>query len=189
MTKKQKVMEKTVIELLIDMEDLEGYKISLVDEPANESYFLAFQANKTKMMFAADEDKHIITGAVLIPQMKIYRRDERGEYYVFFNDETVKKIAYAFLSDGKVNDFNLNHSTETQGVKIIESFISTTDGERGIDAPAGSWLISAKVDDEKIWKAIKDGKFNGFSLEGTFFYDVVNEDEKIIKEAEALCKA
>jgi len=58
---------------------------------------------------------------------------------------------------------------------MFESWI--TDEKRGIkamvgfeDVNDGSWFGSFKVDNDEVWKLIKDGKVRGFSVEGVFNY-------------------
>jgi hypothetical protein len=58
---------------------------------------------------------------------------------------------------------------------MVEQWI--VDSERGMGVPKnlekqgirdGSWMMSYKVEDRKLWKEIKAGKYNGFSIEGVF---------------------
>ena len=34
--------------------------------------------------------------------------------------------------------------------------------------PKGTWMCSMKIEDEAIWQKIKDGKLNGYSVQGYF---------------------
>jgi hypothetical protein len=47
--------------------------------------------------------------------------------------------------------------------------------------PKGTWMISMKIEDDKVWKDAKDGKYKGFSIEGYF----ADKLEMSIQEAEA----
>ena len=38
------------------------------------------------------------------------------------------------------------------------------------DAQDGSWFISAKVNNDKVWDLVKGGQLKGFSVEGIFGY-------------------
>jgi hypothetical protein len=56
---------------------------------------------------------------------------------------------------------------------MFESFI--VDNQRGIkapkgfeDVPEGSWFGSYKVENDLVWSMVKEGKFQGFSVEGMF---------------------
>ena len=34
--------------------------------------------------------------------------------------------------------------------------------------PKGTWMCSMKIEDEAIWQKIKEGKLNGYSVQGYF---------------------
>ena len=81
-----------------------------------------------------------------------------------------------------MNNVNLNHDKETKGVYLIQSFIKDT--EKGInpvgfeDVSDGSWFCAYKVNNEEVWKEIKEGKFNGFSVEVFCNLERTVEEEK-----------
>lgn len=160
--------------------------ISLVEFPAIESNWMCFSKDKRTYILSADE-RHVITGAALIPDKRIYRNDASGEYCVFFSKDTVRKIAEQFLSDFKNKSFTLEHGENTNSVSVVESWIKESDADKsvalGLDVPVGSWIISAKVNDEALWKRIKAGEFNGFSIAGSFSGSV--DDQSVLDEAES----
>jgi hypothetical protein len=45
------------------------------------------------------------------------------------------------------------------------------------DLPEGSWVTTFYVDNPDVWEKVKDGEYNGFSLEGYFIEKY--EDEMI----------
>jgi hypothetical protein len=52
--------------------------VALVDSPATERNWFAFKSNKA--MFKMDEQRKIITGALMVADLPIYRRnDTQGE--------------------------------------------------------------------------------------------------------------
>lgn len=124
----------------------------------------------------ANEERRIITGAAMIPDIPIYRRDEsRGEYNVVFSKETIEKIVKKWAKQGNYNNVNLMHQegTDPAGVYLIESFV--TDKERGVvapkvlgDMPEGTWIQSYYVESDSVWASVKNGTFRGFSVEGDF---------------------
>jgi hypothetical protein len=115
-------------------------------------------------------------GAAMIPDLPIYRRDERGEYYAIFKKETIKALVQKLFKENKHNNFNEQHNAFKilDGVYIYQSFI--TDAELGISAPSGfenvadgTWFIAAKVENDEAWaKVKKEGILKGFSVEGVF---------------------
>lgn len=149
--------------------------VALVDKPAIERNFLAF--NAVSLNFKADATQRIISGPAMVADSLIYRRDENGEYNVFFSKETIKQIAVKFFKKDYQKNLNLFHdpALSLEGVTVFESFVS--DKERGVkpmegfeDLPDGSWFISAKIDNEEVWNKIQSGEVKGFSVEGIFSY-------------------
>ena len=37
-----------------------------------------------------------------------------------------------------------------------------------MDVPIGTWMVAMRVQDPAVWKKIKAGELNGFSIEGNF---------------------
>lgn len=184
-------MEKYIeIELLPQLDDTLT-DISLVKYPAIESTFLMFSKQNQKTFHFSGDEKMVLTGAVLIPQQRIYRRDGDNEYYVFFSEDTIRTISEQFLSNFKNSSFTLEHSDLTNEVVIVESWIvEDPDNDKssalGLDLPKGTWMMSVKVKDEELWNRIKSGEFQGFSVAGLFRQ--VTEDDKVISEAEDIIR-
>lgn len=133
------------------------------------------QIDKKKFMFSANKEKRIISGALMVADLPIYRKDEQGEYYGLFTAEDIYNIRNKFFKNNNTKSVNEMHDPNKMidGVYMIESFI--IDSKRGINAPDGlkltdgSWFGSYKVDNEEIWNDfIKTGEFKGFSVEGVF---------------------
>lgn len=155
--------------------DVEVSYVAFVDKPAIEKNFLAFKDQK--IQFDIQEEKRIVSGPAMVANTLIYRKDEQGEYNVFFSKETIAQIALKFFKKDYQKNLNLFHDPELSldGVTIFESFV--TDKARGVqpmkgfeDLPDGTWFISAKVENDAVWNAIKDGQVKGFSVEGIFSY-------------------
>jgi hypothetical protein len=132
-----------------------------------------------------------VTGALMVADLPIYRRDEDEEYYVSFSAAEIKKIVQRFFKKGYQSKVNVEHSTPVDGVYMFESFI--IDRDKGIMPPKGfedisngSWFGSFKIDNEKIWNEVKAGTFKGFSVEGLFRYEktnkVITQEEKIMSQ-------
>lgn len=157
--------------------------LSLVEHPATDSQFMCFSK---QMNFSIDnEEKRIISGVIMEPDKPIYRNDGGREYYVIFTKDTIRLMVEKFFIDGVNNRIDLEHNNEViDGVHLIEMFIK--DSERGIDpsylsCADGSLIGSYKVVDDALWKAIKQGTFNGFSLAGQFTLKKRNEYEDILE--------
>ena len=77
--------------VLDDGEDLGVSKISLVEFPAVEEDFLLFENKEPKeyKFKVQDEEKHIVSGIVMVADRPIYREDSYGKgYYVVFPKES-----------------------------------------------------------------------------------------------------
>ena len=153
--------------------DEDDLMVALVDSPAIEQPFLAFKDEEPKKYYFADEEQKMLYGAVLIPDLLIYRNSEGYEYQVYMNADTIKKISQKFMQDNK--RFNLEHQFSTDGVEVVESWIKADPTyDKSIvlglsqTLPVGTWFIGAKVNNEEVWKLVKEGEFHGFSIEATF---------------------
>mgnify|MGYP003636201964 FL=1 len=164
-------------ELLIDENDLllSGVNaISIVENPAIASDFIALGDQKPILLAEVNKDKQILMGAALIPDKPIYRKDGDEEYYVYFSKETIAKTAEAFFRNNNQNNATLEHAEVLDNMTVFESWI-VEDPEYdkskkyGLEVPEGTWMVSMKVDDKDVWdNYVKDNKVFGFSIEGKF---------------------
>ena len=147
--------------------------IALVDHPAIGAEYQAFKPQKFEVI---DEEKRIVLGAAMIPDLPIYRRDESGEYYAIFKKDTINQLVQKFFKEQKTSEFNEMHDPMKfyDGVYLYQSFI--TDEKMGVLPPKGfeniadgTWFIAAKVENDEAWKKVKEeGLLKGFSVEGIF---------------------
>lgn len=156
--------------------DSDVFAISLVDEPAIESNFIYLSKEKPVQVCLTKDEKHIVMGAVLIPDKPIYRNQDGQEFYIQFSAETIEKLAYQYLAKDRVYSFTQQHEDVADDIYVVETWLKTSENDKskdyGIDVPIGSWLMAAKVENEEIWTKIKAGDMNGFSIEA-----FVNLDE------------
>jgi len=178
-----------VIYLTIDdNEDAGVDAIALVDNPAIERNWMAFSRQSKSYQFEiTNEEKRVISGPLMISDLPIFRKTEEGdEYYVVFNSDTIRKIVYKYMKEGRTNSVNEMHETALDGVFMFESFIiddrkKTPKGYE--ELPEGSWFGSFRVENEDVWQQVKDGDFKGFSVEGLFSEDKEVNIERDIIEA------
>jgi len=128
---------------------------------------------KMQSFSVVNSEERIVVGPAMIPDMPIYRRDETGEYYVFFDKKTIETIALKFYSKGFQQSANEMHMKPIEGVTFFQSWIA--DESKGIpkmkqfeDLPDGTWFLGAKIMNDETWAKVKDGTFRGFSVEGMF---------------------
>ena len=160
-------------------------RISLVEMPAVESNFLAFAKGKKQMLFNANEEQQMITGVLMRADYPIYRNDaELGEYYIQFSKDTIKEMAEKLLFDGHQNFVNIEHieNSDVQGVDMVEIYMKNV--EKGINPTGfeeisdGSLFATFKVRNPLVWDCIKNGTFLGYSIEGMFGYEKVDDDNE-----------
>jgi hypothetical protein len=182
-------MDKKLIYLTVDQDETDETrveKVSFVDSPAIQRGWMAF--NNQQRFKVQSEDRRIVSGALMVAGLPIYRRDESGEYYVSFTASAIQSIVYKFMKENRTKEVNEMHETDVDGVFLFESFI--IDSSRGIktpegfdELPDGSWFGSFKVDNDEVWKKVKDGTYTGFSVEGLFTEDMEkNIDERVLAE-------
>lgn len=168
-------MDALLFELVLNEENNDAMTaISIVGEPAILKNFMKFSEEQKQLQFAVNEDKMIITGPVLIPNVKIYRTaDSLGldkDAYVYFSEETCRKLLANFLGNLRNNNNTLEHREGTDKLSLIEAW-AVDDPKMdkstalGFDLPKGSIMFSYKVNDQDLWDDIKEGEYNGFSIE------------------------
>lgn len=152
-----------------------------------------------KRLLFFDEDKRIIVGAAMVPNKMIHRYDNLGNmYYVYFSKSSIKKMAEKFMRQKRTDETNIEHDGIKLGadkVFVTESWISE-DSEKdksaayGFSLPAGTWFVSMKVKDSKIWKMIKSGELTGFSVEGLFAEkSLFSKEDKQLNQIKQILKS
>ena len=131
--------------------------------------------------FSYDEEKMEITGASIIPNKMIIRRNPMTDeiYYVYFSKETTKILSERFMKNKLTDSTNLNHSDiEAPDTFVSESWLvidpaNDKSSALGLNYPEGTWVITMKVNSPTLWNEIKEGKYKGYSIEGYFNERVV----------------
>lgn len=168
--------------------DSDTLAISLVDYPAIEMPFVALKKESEQLVKLANEERHLLVGAALVPDKPIYRNQDGEEFYMTFDKDVIRKMAYDYLANDRNNNVTLQHQDATNGVQMVESWIKEGENDKsdyyGLQAPIGSWIVTMKVNDPKIWDGVKKGEFNGFSVESL----VSLEDFKINKLKDNMAK-
>lgn len=144
--------------------------ISIVDFPAIEKDFLKL-SKQADVKLSINDEKREISGPVLIPNQLVYRRDSNSgkEYYIKFTEDSIKKMAIEFFKRGTQNNGNVMHQINVNGITFFESYLINK--ERNLcpkefeDLPNGSWIVTARVNNNDVWDAIKNGELKGFSID------------------------
>lgn len=110
----------------------------------------------------ADHEEQTVTGVVLQPEVV----DSQGD---IMSAEVIKATAFKFLANfNKTTKLGVQHSVFKKGrLELVESFIAPIDMVLGLKTvKAGSWVMTVKVLDARLWKRVKDGLITGFSIGG-----------------------
>ena len=176
-----------IIELFIDETDeVSGIEaISIVENPAIESDFIALKNQEFKLA-EVDQEKRILMGAALIPSKPIYRQSGEQEYYIYFSKATVRKASELFFINGNQNNSTLEHELQLKGLTAVESWIVESEQDKSrmydLNVPMGTWMVSMKVNNDDVWKKVKAGEVKGFSIEG-YFADKLERPNKPVKQS------
>lgn len=188
-----------IFELEIDElnEDHGVTMVALVDNPAIKRNWMAFmEEHKPELpqqFKVQDEEKRVVSGPLMVANLPIYRYNEKmGDHYVVFRPDVIEKIVLRFFKEKRMDEANIMHDgVKVGGVYLFESFIIddrklTPIGHGKL--PNGSWFGSFKVENDAVWEQVKNGEFNGFSVEGMFGYATEREqqDELLAKILEVL---
>lgn len=156
------------------------FGISLVENPAMEGNFIAL--SKEKIHFKeVDNEKRILIGLVLEPNKPIYRNNNGHEYYIHFDEDTIRQLSYNFFKTNSHKNSTIEHENPIQGITFVESWIvedpkNDKGNAFGLSYPKGSWLATMKVDSDEIWQNyVKEGKVLGFSIDAIIKLEEMSE--------------
>jgi hypothetical protein len=172
-----------VIRLTLPDGDNLEFQIALVDEPAIESNFMAFNKQNHFQFKEVDKSERKLMGYFMIADLEILRIDQkRGAYKVVFDKKSIDKIVENFSFNGLNRNMNEMHQTGklSDGVYVLNQW--QIDSAKGIKAPDGfkteadgSWFGVVKCNNEEIYQKALNGTFNGFSIEGKFIEEAIDK--------------
>ena len=178
-----------LFELILQDEEDGIFANSLVAAGAIERDFVYFS---NEVLFAeVSDEKRLVAGPMLIPNKKILRLTEDGErYYVYFSEQTIENVARKFMKNGFGGEVTLEHGQKTYGVYLtelwlVEQPLKDKSNLYGFTLPKGTLFAVYKVENDAVWEKVKDGTFNGYSIEGLFEHrksDIKLSLEKEINE-------
>jgi hypothetical protein len=93
------------------------------------------------------------------------------------------------------NNDLMHNGKAVKDIHVLESWIKEDQNDKSSkygfsELPIGTWFVSMKVNNPKVWEQIKEGKLNGFSVSG-YFEEVAaftKEEMFLYKVAEILKK-
>ena len=133
-----------------------------------------------------DGDEQIVFGEVYAPGFP----DSQGD---FASAETIKEMAYDFMRRGLMSRIDVGHSMTESGCYVVESFIARAGDP---DFIPGSWVLGVKIPDASLWRMVKSGELNGFSMGGwgervsrQLVFELPEQLEGLTEEAAGHCHA
>lgn len=124
----------------------------------------------TLLRKSLDNEKRLAMFIVLEPQeYDGLTTDLHGDTYTA---EEVEKACHSFnLFCRKAN---LLHEFETDSYSFVESYVLPVEAEiEGTLIKKGTWIAVVKAEDDFIWDGIKDGTFNGLSIQCSAEYEMI----------------
>ena len=102
-----------------------------------------------------DEDRRIVYGPVLVPDVK----DADGDVVTA---DKIERVAHKFMEEYRL----MEHMHTLRAVaRPVESYIAPVDLTLGDSrVPKGSWVVGAKIQDDDAWSEVKSGRLTGFSI-------------------------
>lgn len=165
------------------------YAVSLVEDEAVESGFIALSKQKKPMDFKIhNEEKRMLYGVALRADFPIYRRYGEDEFYLTFDANAIERLVNKFMSKYGQKSFTIDHMEPAEGIVITESWlVKDTENDKsnalGLEnVSEGSWIIGCKINNDEIWQSIREGRWHGFSIESWIDMEEIEEFKKINKE-------
>jgi hypothetical protein len=141
--------------------------VSFVKKGANGKDFLIMKSDddqeptleKEVPILKVNNEKRLVTGIVYEPDTV----DSQNE---FMKADAIEKAAHKFMEDYRQVD--KQHTFHSENVSVVESYVTKGDTKIGdTDIKKGTWVMTTKVNDDKIWDDVKKGKFKGYSMGGS----------------------
>ena len=165
------------------------YAVSLVEDEAVESGFIALSKQKQPMDFKIhNEEKRMLYGVALRADFPIYRCYGEDEFYLTFDANAIERLVNKFMSNYGQKSFTIDHMEPAEGIVITESWlVKDTENDKsnalGLEnVSEGSWIIGCKINNDEIWQSIREGRWHGFSIESWIDMEEMEEFKKINKE-------
>jgi hypothetical protein len=141
-----------------------------------------------------DEDKRMVYGPAMIPDLPIYRMDEKGnEFFIKFPKDVVREMAHRFLMKNNHQNTTVDHEKKLSNTIVVESWIKEGESDKSIslglgELPDGTWLTGSKVNDDDVWSRVKSGELTGYSIEVDLERVLVGSDpvDELVKEMEQI---
>lgn len=167
--------------LVEDVEEQGVSVISLVTNPAIESNFVAYNKEEYKEQYnlvSFNEEKRMVTGAVMIPDRLLLRNFDGMYCYAKFDEPTIRACHKRMMKSGNFGRFSLFHdNVELNTISPMEIWIKESENDKSSnygfsELPNGTLFLTAHIEDDDTWDMVKNGIINGFSIESILNYEL-----------------
>lgn len=162
-------------------------RLAQVETFSEKIYTLPIQ----KVFKSEEADQRIVGGAVLVPGVV----DLQGDIY---DDQTTEAAAFYWLEhymeDPKENGIKFMHEGEViyDAARPIQSWVLDREMSFDVEVPAatgehpskeletltypkGTWILYARIRDDKLWNKFKKGEITGWSIGGVALVQTLNK--------------
>lgn len=108
---------------------------------------------------SVDDEKRLVTGEVYAP----YIIDSHAEMML---PDDVELMCHRFAETERGRYIDLMHNNKPVKAVMVESYVAKAEDP---DYTEGAWVMTTRVDDDKVWADIKAGKYNGYSFEALVY--------------------
>ena len=153
--------------------------LSQVEKPAMKGVNVLLQEEKKPLQVALSEenDKQIIYCVAMSPNIPVYRTAESmggEEATIIWPADVIELTANDFITQGQVAGGSLNHSEQTEDIKVVQSWtVLDPENDKAValgmeDIKGGEWIVGQEVLSTELWEQFKSGDYTGISIEGMF---------------------
>lgn len=166
-SKKSKAVQKVAIDVFNqtfkDTGDEDKSRIASLAAMKNKEDSLK-KTKKSLITKSLNDEKRLATFIVLEPQESDgSTSDLHGDWY---DEEAILDACIEFNKSLNLRKGKLYHMVDTEGYSFIESYVTLADMDLGSQViKKGTWISTIYAQADWIWEGIKDGTFDGLSVE------------------------
>ena len=139
--------------------------ISLVKAGANRKHIIWKSADKAPHLTEipitkTDDEKRMVYGVVYSPG----EVDTDGEYATA---SEIEKASHRFMKGLNALNIDKDHSFKSEQAFVAENWIIKKGDPVFPAEPDGAWAVGIKIEDDTLWKSVKDGEVKALSMAGT----------------------
>lgn len=151
-------------------------------------------ANKKTIIYKSDEEQTPTwQKEIQIQKAKegvvygiVYSPDETDTQGDKTTKEEIKKAAYNFLKQKRVDAIDKNHSFKKEDAFVCESWLIKKGDPLFPKEKEGSWAVGIKIESKELQKEIEDGKIKAISMAGSANVEAIEKASKIDELIDAL---